>query len=605
MIGVLYGPWLLLAALLLLSPAARAVPRPATAEWLAMAVLMLVATLARLHWGLWGPVHNNGQAPLWIRGALDPAALVFYGSGYFELFGWLARRATEPDRMLFAANALLSGLTPPLWYGVARLVGVSRLGALAGAAVLAVDPILIRSAASESYFSALVALPLAVQLSLGVGVRAAVAGARHAVIAAVLAAGLFACAAARLHPMGYLPLTLCPLVVLLAGPLPGWRQRARLAALSAVVIAVLVLATSGRQLWSVLSASVLAKQAITMPQPQVWAGLIAAAALASLASRWARPAWLPLIGVAALLLLLATQDSFNTHPQWTLYYQRLFWPSLLLGVAPLLPRPRSWAATALSAAAAAAVAVAVTLPRVGPITTEQLEYAFLKQALRDAPSDCTLAAVTLADRRTWEIPGFLLPTSGESRLGPTRAVQSAADFDSSSGCLLYVHSSLCNSIEGRPLCDAVEHDVALTPLAQRLLPAVPSFSDLPYDRSEVDVALFRVAAAASGSRAAPMVSDGAPITAEAAQALYARLADLHEADGCQLVKFDTARARISLVLQPAEGDPLPIEISSTAAGGAATRHVGDWTLAVGPDVEARCATTLAALERVLAVSRLR
>src|ERR1043165_10298581 len=116
MVGTLSGPWLLLIAGVLLGFAIRRAPRPDRAEVGLIGILVPGAVLLRLAFGFWGPLHVNGQGPLWIRGALDPDALASYGPGYFELFGWVAHLATPPDRAIFAANALLSGLTPPLLY---------------------------------------------------------------------------------------------------------------------------------------------------------------------------------------------------------------------------------------------------------------------------------------------------------------------------------------------------------------------------------------------------------------------------------------------------------------------------------------------------------
>ncbi len=59
-------------------------------------------------------------------------------------------------------------------------------------------------------------------------------------------------------------------------------------------------------------------------------------------------------------------------------------------------------------------------------------------------------------------------------------------------CVVYVRSSLCSSPEGRPLCDAAEAQLPLTPLARTALPAVPSRSGLTYDRDPVEVGLSRV-----------------------------------------------------------------------------------------------------------------
>jgi len=54
-------------------------------------------------------------------------------------------------------------------------------------------------------------------------------------------------------------------------------------------------------------------------------------------------------------------------------------------------------------------------------------------------------------------------------------------------------------------------------------------------------------AGADGDQVA--VGDGVAITSELAQALYQRIAPLHEADQCGLLRFDTSRFRIRIGLQ--------------------------------------------------------
>src|SRR5262245_57957955 len=49
-----------------------------TERWFLVVVTIGAAAL-RLMLGIWGPLHVNGQGPLWIRGALDPSALAGYG----------------------------------------------------------------------------------------------------------------------------------------------------------------------------------------------------------------------------------------------------------------------------------------------------------------------------------------------------------------------------------------------------------------------------------------------------------------------------------------------------------------------------------------------
>ena len=245
MLGALNGPWLLCAALLLIAVPLWRGPRPRPRELWLIAAIVTAAAIARLMWGMWGPLHVNGQGPLWIRGALEPDALLSYGPGYSELFGWLAHVGGAPDRAIFALNALLSAMSPALLYAAARLVGVQRGGALAAAVVLAADAVTIRTAASELYIWPLIALVLAVQVSLGVFVQAQLRRDALAAGLALGAAGLFGAAAARIQAVGYLPLAVSPLVVLFAARPEAWRARIGLAVEAAAAIGAIVVLTSG------------------------------------------------------------------------------------------------------------------------------------------------------------------------------------------------------------------------------------------------------------------------------------------------------------------------------------------------------------------------
>lgn len=107
-------------------------------------------------------------------------------------------------------------------------------------------------------------------------------------------------------------------------------------------------------------------------------------------------------------------------------------------------------------------------------------------------------------------------------------------------------------------------------------------------------------AAAPLAAAQPQVADGAPITPELAHKLYEQVSALHEADGCRLLRFDTSRFRITVGLQAPSGAVHAFELAATARGGG--RRAGDWALAVSSGVERDCGATLAAIERVLAVT---
>lgn len=591
MIGALHGPWFLCAALLLLGIATRMRARKGfvTADLVVVAVLAVLGAVARLALGPWGPLHVNGQGPLWIRGALDPAPLAGYGPGYFELFSWAARFGTAADRAIFTANALLSALAPALLYVTARLVGVAFGGALVVSIVLAADPVTVWTAASESYFSALITLVLGVQAALALGVRAHVGDDRLARNLAFLSAGLLAATVARIHPMAYLPLALCPLVVIGAARPERLRSRLALAVLAAVVIGVTVAATSIVTIVSALRASHMTEQAITGIAARDYPLPLGLLLIALLLHRWLPPAWLPLMAVCSLVLLLATHNAFQQSPLWKLCYQRNFLPGILLGVAPFFPprlRHRAW--PVLGGAVALIALTNTTGPHFPERTTEQHEHRWLQQTLPGMAPHCTLAAVSHAGIRVWEIPSYLLP-AGDGQ----RTVARPADLSSAPGdCLLYVRSSLCSSVEARPLCEEVERDARLERVASQTFPAVPSYTGLPYDRSPVEVVVFRVTGLKRG------VADGIAITPGFAQRLYERLTPLRESDGCRVVRLDTSRFRMTIGLQTPAGAELTVEVA-TAPGGEASAETGGWTLVVSDEARRDCGATVATLEGVL------
>ncbi|MBI3783601.1 MAG: hypothetical protein HY270_09380 [Deltaproteobacteria bacterium] len=594
MIGTLHGPWLILAALLFAGLAAVRGRRPATAEILLIAGIFAAGLALRLEFGVWGPLHVNGQGPLWVRGTLEPQALVGYGPGYFELFNWMTGLGRAPDRTVFVVNALLSALSPTLLYATARLIGLPRPSALAAAVVLALDAVTIRTAASEGYYAPLIALVLGVQLSLGL----AVVGHRQrngfAAAAGLLGAGLFAAATARIHPMGYLPLALCPLVVLGAAGPTGLARRIGFALAAATAIAATVVVTSIQTILTALQASMAEHAVAPLTVHQLAFLLVLLAALWSI-RHWSPLPWLPLLAVASLALMLATQDSFQEHPLQKLSYQRLFWPGVFLGSAALLPpRRHSLIGAAALATAAALFLLAPAYAHLGTPTTEQLEYRFLQEILPMLPSGCTIAAVAHADRRVWEIPGYLAPAAAPGTIAAQRAVERDSDLNVAPGdCLIYIRSSLCSSGEARALCDSLESSAKLERLASRVFPALPSFADLPYDRSQVETVVFRVTGRSATT------NEAAPITPALAQLLYDRLTPLRATDGCRVVRLDTGRYQVDLGMQDRSGREHKVELATNASDEGAGRRVGGWRVSHSAETQAGCPDTLAGIERLL------
>ena len=388
--------------------------------------------------------------------------------------------------------------------------------------------------------------------------------------------------------MAYLPLALSPLVVLGAAQPGGWAARVARALVAGAAVGILVVLTSAQTIMVALRAPMASHSIAALPSGD-WQLLLLLLAGAVALHRWLQPPWLSLLGIVSLLCLLATQNSFLMHPMQKLSYQRLFWPGMLLGAAPLLPARLQGRGWALSSAAVVALLLFVSVrPSLDVPTTEQLEYGFLAEVLGGMPPDCTLAGVSRAGKRVWDIPSYLAPGASAQR-----NVSRASDLEAAPGdCLLYVRSSLCTSVEARALCEAVEREARLQPLASRVFPATPSYAGLPYDRAQVEVAVFRV----TGHRAG--VSDGVAITPAFAQALYDRLIPLQESDGCRVVELDTSRFRISVALRTPAGEERTLELASAPPGGGA-RSAGGWAIAASAEADRDCSRTRAAIERTL------
>ncbi len=482
-------PWVLLAGLVLAAVNLARAPRPGRRELSAAAGVFLAAAALRTALGAWGPLHVNGQAPLWIRGALVPSELHYYGPGYAELFGLLARAGPAPDTAIFAANVVLSALVPVLGYAIARGARLSRPAALAGAALLALDPVAVRISATEAYFVPIAALTAAAAGLLFSAARAWRRRDRLAAAAGWLAAGLFAAAAARIHPVAYLPVALVPLVAL-----AGLRRRRALRTLVGFAVATAaiggtVLITSGGPVLQGLTQPSL-RPVLPMLQPLF--GLAAAAIVTAVLLR--RFPGLALAGFAGGAAMLLTRDVYSQHPLWQAAYDRLFAVALALGAASLvacLPRAR------MALGAGGALVPLGVLLAAGPWltepTTDQLEYLWVREVLRGLPSDCRPAAVTRAGDRVAELPDYVI---GWPRAEPVRARSLGAGsvLAGAPGCTVYVRGSLCSSREGAPLCAAIEGSAGLEPIASTGLPARPSYAGFGYETDPVTVAAYRVKA---------------------------------------------------------------------------------------------------------------
>ncbi len=146
--------------------------------------------------------HQNGQAPLWIEFAFrgDSAG---YGPGYAEIFWPFVRRAARPDLRLFFVQEVAAAFTPACAFLIARAAGARRGVAFLIAMALALDPLAMRLARSESYFATIVTLLM---------FSGAMLSTRAHVLLRAVGCGLLVAAAARIHPLAWVPSALLPLL---------------------------------------------------------------------------------------------------------------------------------------------------------------------------------------------------------------------------------------------------------------------------------------------------------------------------------------------------------------------------------------------------------
>lgn len=608
--GVLAGSlglavWLVPAALLCGAGTLLRAPRPSLATWGIGFALVAIAGALRVAFGVFAPWHVNGQGPLWIRGALVPGLLADYGPGYAELFGWLARRSgTAPDIAIFIANTALSALAAGLLFGVARSAGLSTLVAAAPGCLLAADPVLVRAAASETYFVPMVTLLLAAQWLLLVGATAFTRRDWLTTVLASLGAGFFASAVARLHPSAYLPLAVTPLVILAAPCAGSWRTRARFLGLAVLLVAGAVGLTSAQVVGAGL-ASILHRQAsasVTVSAGEVLAALAVAGSLWVLSSRDSR-SWLGIAAIASILGVLATRRAFAQHPLWQASYERVWLPGIALGVAGALATGKS---RAIAAFALAGGCIAIPAWRLWPYlngrTTEQSEYRFLRDQITRAPPGCMVAAVRRAGRRTLDVPDYVLPGA---LLWDIHKPEDFADAVQGEGCVLALRTSICTSVEARSICAGIAAERSLRLVANVQLPAVPSYLGLPYDRPSVEVAAYRNRATGSADRVQdPLaaMSEGSchlAVSRGNARAFYERLVSLREPDGCRLENLSAEPHRISLDFQTPQGVLRGLHLTPAACRAGTKRVVGSVALTGFESLQHRCRLTFAALERQL------
>jgi hypothetical protein len=486
------GAWLVPGAALLFVVAFRRRAVVSRRELLLALAILAIALSLRLALGPWGPLHTNGYAPLFITGAArDPTALASYGPGYVEMFGPIAAMAPEnPDWAIFACNALLSALVPVLAFALGRLAGVTPRAAAAAALLLAIDPVAIRMAATESYFPAITLLCIGAGVGLLAATHERVAESQWRMALGFVAAGLLLVQAARIHPSAWGVVATVPFVVLAAN-VSATRRILALAAGAAITGGVLV-AISGGVLVDVFAN--MRGGALMRPSPPSLGPLVWVAAGTAAYAILAPRKWLAVAAGLSVAGMLMTRHLYWQSWIWQQSYDRLYLTVPLIAAAAALPA-RLWHRPGVVAVLAVLVLFSwlrFGLPIVAARTTDHLEYRWLREQIAGFPPHCRVVNVVCAGKRC-----LMLPTYVESRSRAAVAIDPSRPHTieealSPAPCLYYVRTSLCSSDEGRPACEEVESRLEMMPVARASFPARPSSGLIPYDRDPVETLIARV-----------------------------------------------------------------------------------------------------------------
>lgn len=452
-------PWLPLAIVVALCVALRRVPLRA----IGVAVAAMIGTIALRR--LVFPVaffHQNGQGPGWILFALQGDA-GSYGPGYPELFGFIASHARRPDLAVFVAAQVLASTAVVSAYWLSRRLGSPRSTAVALAALVAVDPILLRTAQSESYYTPIVALLFAATAVLVCTQH------RRVAIAGLVATALLIAQAARIHPLSWIACGLVPLPLLLTS-----RPRRAIGATLAIAViaAPLVLPTMRVALRGSFGSAVGgARDLASLRLPVVLPVLAAAAGL--LLVRRVRPWALRALAAVIVVGVAATTNVLRTNiPAVSAAYLHLF-AAAAIAIAAAIP-----GRVALAAVAAFAIHEVRERSIVAP-TTDNLELTWALEWRERLPPSARVASLDRAGQYV-----LILPLAGRDLPQVTTLEDRAPTH--------YYRSSLCVTAEGAARCAAFESRHVLQLIAGKRLPSRPSASWLPLPAGEIEVALFAV-----------------------------------------------------------------------------------------------------------------
>ncbi len=463
--------------------------RPSRRDWLVVAGVLAGALALRLGLGVWAPLHINGQGALWIGAAAGrPSMLVGYGPGYAELFASLTSGFPRaPDVAIFTANAVLSACVPVIAFMLGRVAGLPRDRAGFAATILIVDPIAVRFSATESYFVPIIALTAAATTAIAASVRTEAPWRRVALLAAAAA---FAVQTARIHPVAWIPVALCPLGALL--PAASLGRRVASVVVATLVVAIAVASTSAGWIATLGGHATRYGDTVLQQAGRAWVLVLIASAFVLARSRH----W-PLVVVATVALLAdaVLRPVYGQSAVWQGCFDRLFLVTPVVAIAATIPSGLFGTNLRRMFTGGVVTAALIAGWPLREATAEQLEYRWLAAEFARLDPGCRVASLSRTGQRVHYVPWYALATDTVGPT-PTRWISirdPAALIAATAGgrCVIWAHTSLCESAEARPLCTAIEHAVVLEELASVRLPAIPSADPYPYDVDPVRVSLQR------------------------------------------------------------------------------------------------------------------
>lgn len=473
-------------------------PTPSARDFFLAEIAGLAAlTLATgwLRWWLVGPApfHQNGQAPLWIADAAGaPLSPSVYGPGFQEVFGWFASRG-EPDYRVPLLQSALLAASVPLAHLVVRVAGAGRGAAWLASFAICAHPLLARLAGSESYMATMGGLGMLAAASLALAAQPGegLADNRprlYLFLCGIIAAGCFVAQAARVHPIGWLPLaTLAFVVPCLGGSL---KARALRGSIAGLTIAALVCLTSLGPMLGVLRGE-LGQRWLPATSIELHAApLLLLLPLWLLTKRRAQD-WIPVVALCLCWELAPATNAVGDAPRMIRdAYLTLYLPAVLVALAAYLPSLAWDPLRQFSVVACAAAPLAFAWSHWAAylkLPTDAQEVQLLTKWLREMPKPGAVLYLGRAGQRVLLLPRYdatitIFSAETDKPLPP---------FQGPRG-LRYYRSSLCSTDEGKATCQALESQLVLEPEAEVELPALASLPYLPLPPGYIKVGWYKV-----------------------------------------------------------------------------------------------------------------